>query len=50
MNTVKMIYCSRSFCDISNSGVGKNLEPLKPGEAIAIMPDGHMAQVHNYRC
>ena len=44
MNTVKMIIAAGLLATSAIPGLAENLEPLKPGEAIAIMPDGKMAR------
>ena len=44
MNTVKLVAVAGFIAASVVPGLAENMEPLKPGEAIAIMPDGHMAR------
>ena len=44
MNTVRTTIAAALLAISAIPGVAENLQPLKPGEAIAIMPDGKMAR------
>jgi hypothetical protein len=44
MNAVKLVAVGGLVVATSIPVFAENIEALKPGEAIAIMPDGHMAR------
>ena len=44
MNTVKVVAVASFIAASVVPGFADSIEALKPGEAIAIMPDGHMAR------
>jgi hypothetical protein len=44
MNAVKLIAISAFVVATLVPAFAETIEPLKPGEAIAVMPDGHMAR------
>ena len=44
MNTVKVIAAAALIAATTIPAFADSIEALKPGEAIAIMPDGHMAR------